>query len=130
MCLALARETPESGTFCVDGEISTCEAYCASSGLCEEGFCMQTCSVGDHVSCPGSGTMCAGDQCCPPGADGKTFPCPSATPGWSECEKDVKESNCVDRGSNGPTFNEQCKAWRSKGPKPTTCDGTNDTDTA
>lgn len=82
----------------------------------------QTCNVGDHVPCPGSGTMCAGDQCCPRGADGKTFPCPSATPGWSKCEKDAKESNCVGYNS-GPTFDEQCAAWRAKGPKPTTCEG-------
>ncbi|CAK0798513.1 unnamed protein product [Prorocentrum cordatum] len=37
----------------------------------------------DTVTCPGSNTSCAGNQCCPrtPGQHGgdKTFPCPSAT---------------------------------------------------
>jgi len=40
--------------------------------------------------CPGSGpeTMCAGDQCCPGTAasGGKTFPCPTASDGWNECQ--------------------------------------------
>ncbi|CAK0869248.1 unnamed protein product [Prorocentrum cordatum] len=46
-----------------------------------------TCAVGAHVACPGSGNMCAGDQCCPAiNGDGRsTFICPSASPGFKNC---------------------------------------------
>jgi len=83
------------------------------------------CAVGDSVACPGSGKLCAGDQCCPRTGDSnnKTFPCPSATPGWSGdskewCEQPTKMDNCV-----MDTFTAQCAAWvEGTGPKPSTCD--------
>ncbi|CAK0888436.1 unnamed protein product [Prorocentrum cordatum] len=47
----------------------------------------------DTVTCPGSNTSCAGNQCCPrtPGQHGgdKIFPCPSADDGWDGCETGV-----------------------------------------
>jgi len=42
------------------------------------------CAVGDRVPCPGSGNMCAGNECCPSSTYGKTFPCPSADPAWAQ----------------------------------------------
>jgi len=54
---------------------------------------VKLCRVGDHVPCPGSGNMCAGNQCCPRSAvsGDKTFPCPSADPFWeSQCESPIK----------------------------------------
>jgi hypothetical protein len=54
-----------------------------------------TCSVGDLVQCPGSGGECYGNICCPGGQENQTFPCPSATPGWSECDLPAKVVNCV-----------------------------------
>merc|ERR1719401_1339057 len=41
-----------------------------------------------HVMCPYGGVMCAGNQCCPrsPETGDKTYPCPTATPGWNMCE--------------------------------------------
>jgi len=56
-----------------------------------------TCEVGDHVPCPGSGNMCAGDQCCPGIANSnhQTFPCPSATSGFAGCEQPKKEESCL-----------------------------------
>eukprot|EP00438_Fugacium_kawagutii_P036766 Skav205322 [mRNA] locus=scaffold3444:298377:300117:- [translate_table: standard] len=42
----------------------------------------EVCAVGVSVTCPGSTTPCAGNQCCP-GSDGKTFPCPSASPDFT-----------------------------------------------
>jgi len=60
----------------------------------------QSCSIGDKVDCPGDphGTTCMGDQCCPPGAVGKSFPCPSARPdfGQGKCELAEKVTNCVE----------------------------------
>jgi len=40
---------------------------------------------GVDVPCPGTGVMCAGNQCCPGFEDSGnlTFPCPSAEPGWN-----------------------------------------------
>jgi len=57
----------------------------------------ETCAIGDRVKCPGSGNMCAGNQCCPRSTKGgKTFPCPSADPDWtSECESPDKQEDCV-----------------------------------
>merc|ERR1740121_3193869 len=57
----------------------------------------ETCNVGDHVPCPDeNSTMCSCDQCCPRWTDGKTYPCPSATPGWSECESPTKVTSCLE----------------------------------
>jgi len=40
------------------------------------------------VQCTYSCTYCAGDQCCPraPETGDKTYPCPSASDGWNDCE--------------------------------------------
>lgn len=65
--------------------------------------------------------MCAGDQCCHRSEDGKTFPCPSATPGWSGCESSEKVTNCLTNGI-GSNFTEECEAWADgTSPKPTEC---------
>jgi len=59
-----------------------------------------SCRVGASVPCPGSGNMCAGDQCCPGTADSnwRTFPCPSATSGFADCEQAEREETCVGLG--------------------------------
>ncbi|CAK0839444.1 unnamed protein product [Prorocentrum cordatum] len=52
-----------------------------------------TCSVGDSVSCPGTGdTKCAGDSCCPDGSI-----CPSADPAYHGCPQ-AKERDCTQPG--------------------------------
>jgi len=57
----------------------------------------QTCEVGDHVECPDvNSTMCSGNQCCPRSTYGKTYPCPSAEQGWSECESPIKLADCLE----------------------------------
>jgi hypothetical protein len=55
------------------------------------------CAVGADVQCPGSGSMCAGDQCCPGYAcsGGGTFPCPSASSGFSGCVNITKVTDCL-----------------------------------
>lgn len=53
------------------------------------------CSQGDHVPCPWTGVMCAGDQCCP-GAEatnGETFTCPSASRNNVGCDR-CKQVDC------------------------------------
>ncbi|CAK9102274.1 unnamed protein product [Durusdinium trenchii] len=53
----------------------------------------ETCSVGDHVQCPGSdGVGCAGNQCCP---GQPSFPCPSASPEFHGCGSPDKKSDCL-----------------------------------
>jgi len=55
-----------------------------------------TCAQNDHVACPGTSTMCSGDQCCPrTAASGdKTFPCPSAGASFAGCENNTKLATC------------------------------------
>merc|ERR1712012_197471 len=61
----------------------------------------QTCEVGDHVECPDvNSTMCSGNQCCPRSTSGKTYPCPSAEPGWSQCESPIKVADCLAAPAN------------------------------
>merc|ERR1719149_443924 len=57
---------------------------------------MMTCAPGASVPCPGSGNMCAGDQCCPatPGSGG-TIPCPSASPSFASCQNNTKVFSCL-----------------------------------
>merc|ERR1719454_1624890 len=54
-------------------------------------------SKDSHVPCPGSSSMCAGDQCCPGTKDSgeKTFPCPSASDKYSSCASSKKIKNCT-----------------------------------
>merc|ERR1719382_2089297 len=60
-----------------------------------------TCKIGADVQCPGSGDMCAGDQCCPgfAGSGGGTFPCPSASSGFSGCVNNTKVMDCTSSGT-------------------------------
>merc|ERR1719327_2264579 len=62
-----------------------------------------TCKIGADVQCPGSGNMCSGDQCCPgfAGSGGGTFPCPSASSGFSGCVNNTKVTNCVSSSLRG-----------------------------
>lgn len=55
------------------------------------------CAVGAHVQCPGSKTMCSGDQCCPKTEQtgNKTFPCPSAPAEFTNCENASQVDTCV-----------------------------------
>jgi len=50
------------------------------------------CRRGERVLCPGSGSACAGDECCPPdpAAGNRTFPCPSAGLRFRGCESSTK----------------------------------------
>merc|ERR1719296_6133 len=62
------------------------------------------CEEGAHVPCPGSGTMCAGAQCCPrtEQSGNKTFPCPSAPENFTKCEIPSQvDTTCVYPGG-GP----------------------------
>jgi len=61
------------------------------------------CKVGAEVQCPGSGNACAGDQCCPGYANsgGATFPCPSASSGFSGCVNNTKVTNCLSSSLRG-----------------------------
>ncbi|CAK0845713.1 unnamed protein product [Prorocentrum cordatum] len=56
-----------------------------------------TCAVGATVQCPGSTSKCAGDQCCAgfASAPGATFPCPSASRGFSGCVNNTKVADCL-----------------------------------
>lgn len=59
----------------------------------------KTCNVGESVSCPNTGTACAGDQCCPGSWQTmfQTTTCPSAsTSHHSGCDR-PKDENCVAR---------------------------------
>merc|ERR1719330_611583 len=63
----------------------------------------EECHEGDHVPCPGSGNMCAGDQCCPRTAEHPyTFPCPSASSTMVGCENDTKVADCVQKHAVEP----------------------------
>lgn len=53
------------------------------------------CAIGDTVQCPGSGAMCAGDQCCPGVSGGPTFPCPSASQSFKNCGTPAKVESCL-----------------------------------
>mmetsp|Transcript_19049 Transcript_19049/g.50120 ORF Transcript_19049/g.50120 Transcript_19049/m.50120 type:complete len:113 (-) Transcript_19049:144-482(-) len=65
---------------------------CLAASLVE----LSTCALGANVQCPGSSSMCAGDQCCPPAlGSGGTFPCPSASPSFSGCVNNTKVDDCL-----------------------------------
>ncbi|CAK0796719.1 unnamed protein product [Prorocentrum cordatum] len=56
-----------------------------------------SCAFGDIVLCPGSsGATCGGDQCGSEGGTGAagSFPCPSASLGFSGCAVDTAVSEC------------------------------------
>ena len=82
-----------------------------------------TCKAGADVQCPGSGNICAGDQCCPgyAGSGGGTFPCPSASIGFLGCVNNTKITNCVPgslRGSlaqNKLQMQDTCTAYSQCG---------------
>ncbi|CAE8625431.1 unnamed protein product [Polarella glacialis] len=52
------------------------------------------CALADHVPCL-DGTMCSGDQCCPGFHGGGTYPCPSASQTFANCEEPQKRHNCL-----------------------------------
>jgi len=73
------------------------------------------CEPKADVECPGSGVMCAGNQCCPRDAlsNGLTFPCPSADASFASCENNTKVDDCLkpeaespleERDSGEPTY--------------------------
>uniref|UniRef100_A0A7S2VQ14 AB hydrolase-1 domain-containing protein n=1 Tax=Zooxanthella nutricula TaxID=1333877 RepID=A0A7S2VQ14_9DINO len=54
------------------------------------------CSVGDHVTCRGTGKACSGAQCCPSFNGSGTFPCPSAPADSANlCQAPAKLQNCL-----------------------------------
>merc|ERR1712086_219362 len=55
------------------------------------------CSAGATVKCPGSGGMCAGNQCCPgtSQSNNQPFACPSAASDFTGCPA-PKVDNCLD----------------------------------
>jgi len=58
----------------------------------------QVCQPYDHVTCPGSGVGCHGEQCCPGIEGGLNFPCPSAPVGWGAgyCQSPTKLEDCLE----------------------------------
>merc|ERR1719343_785432 len=78
-------------------ENNTKVSNCVKKAMLVEDSGSDSCEKGAHVKCPGSGNMCAGDQCCPRTKESgeKTFPCPSASKDFAKCENNTKVSNCV-----------------------------------
>ena len=56
------------------------------------------CKAGASVSCPDSGTLCAGNQCCPDGTI-----CPSANANFTGCPIPKKSQDCTKPGSGNVT---------------------------
>mmetsp|Transcript_74156 Transcript_74156/g.234212 ORF Transcript_74156/g.234212 Transcript_74156/m.234212 type:complete len:281 (+) Transcript_74156:63-905(+) len=54
----------------------------------------EPCEVGEVVLCPGSDEHCAGNQCCHGVGGDRSSVCPSAAPGWSQCDL-PKKFDCV-----------------------------------
>mmetsp|Transcript_32375 Transcript_32375/g.94739 ORF Transcript_32375/g.94739 Transcript_32375/m.94739 type:complete len:262 (-) Transcript_32375:106-891(-) len=61
---------------------------CVASGLWQGGSLLQTEQAAGDATCPGSGTHCAGNQCCPGVwiSNNQTFPCPSADADYDACQ--------------------------------------------
>merc|ERR1740139_485732 len=53
------------------------------------------CAHQANVSCPGSGKMCTGNQCCPAVSGNLTFPCPSADDQFAGCDNNTKVESCL-----------------------------------
>mmetsp|Transcript_114949 Transcript_114949/g.320210 ORF Transcript_114949/g.320210 Transcript_114949/m.320210 type:complete len:329 (+) Transcript_114949:69-1055(+) len=75
------------------------------------------CSVGDHVECPGSRAMCAGNQCCPGLNGGPSFPCPSASPSFDGCAVSIKAGDCLEAAA--PTIVQSLAPTRAPMTAPT-----------
>mmetsp|Transcript_24125 Transcript_24125/g.60217 ORF Transcript_24125/g.60217 Transcript_24125/m.60217 type:complete len:574 (-) Transcript_24125:68-1789(-) len=58
-------------------------------------YYLPPCAADAHVACPGSGTLCSGDQCCPRFNGSGTFPCPSASEDFDGCESSSKVVDCL-----------------------------------
>merc|ERR1719293_615000 len=89
---------------CVNNtKVTNCVSSSLRGSLAQKVELQGTCAVGAHVQCPGSGNMCAGDQCCPgyAGSGGATFPCPSASSGFSGCVNNTKVSDCLSSSLRG-----------------------------
>ncbi|CAK0837974.1 unnamed protein product [Prorocentrum cordatum] len=88
----------------------------------EEGPPPAGCKEGDHVPCPGSGNMCAGNQCCPRTAEsgGKTFPCPSAADSFAGCENNTKLGTCLPGGVTATSLMVGAEQGSPGGGTPTT----------
>merc|ERR1719291_675419 len=87
---------------CVNNtKVTNCVSSSLRGSLAQKVELQGTCAVGAHVQCPGSGNMCAGDQCCPgfAGSWGGTFPCPSASSGFSGCVNNTKVTDCTSSGT-------------------------------
>merc|ERR1719293_639713 len=82
-------------------KVTNCVSSSLRGSLAEKVELQDTCAVGADVQCPGSGSMCAGDQCCPgfAGSGGGTFPCPSASSGFSGCVNKTKVKDCTSSGT-------------------------------
>merc|ERR1719162_771742 len=63
------------------------------------------CEPAANVECPGSGNMCAGNQCCPgvEASGNLTFPCPSATKVVQGCGSLTKVTDCIAPTTAAPT---------------------------
>merc|ERR1711957_182696 len=63
------------------------------------------CEPAANVACPGSGNMCAGNQCCPgvEASGNLTFPCPSATEVVEGCGSLTKVTDCIAPTTAAPT---------------------------
>eukprot|EP00419_Tripos_fusus_P034803 CAMPEP_0172786180 /NCGR_PEP_ID=MMETSP1074-20121228/205815_1 /TAXON_ID=2916 /ORGANISM="Ceratium fusus, Strain PA161109" /LENGTH=851 /DNA_ID=CAMNT_0013623193 /DNA_START=52 /DNA_END=2607 /DNA_ORIENTATION=- len=75
------------------------------------------CNEGDAVQCPGSNSMCKGEQCCM-SDEGFTFTCPSAPSGWNMCQK-PKRADCLRGGKatsnpGKPNCQEDYDDWQNK----------------
>jgi hypothetical protein len=58
--------------------------------------CRAFCKYHDHVSCPGSGVGCQGNECCPgiPETNHASFPCPNADASYQKCLNHTKVEDC------------------------------------
>jgi len=98
LALACAR-----GPTVTDGQAESCPAgrpgCAADAAESDEAAHLQLKEQqhGESVQCPGSDedVMCAGDQCCPRTEESgwKTFPCPTASPGYDKCESPDQPSD-------------------------------------
>merc|ERR1712070_524937 len=81
----------------------------------EEYWKSKTCTVGEQVPCPvtgSAGAWCTGNQCCPGVQEtgGLPFPCPSAESTWCACSHQAKLRDCTQAqaGATPSTCPGQC----------------------
>jgi len=147
--LGLPPVTPDRGAYCVDGEMVTCEEYCAKSHLCPEGFCSDaatfleqchawtdgtgakpsTCEGVLYSNCfkyilpisPENGTFCV---------DGALASCASYCQArdWLYAHvpggKKQQIHHCPEGFCGSDSFGDQCQRWlQGPAPLPTACEG-------